>query len=92
MGQEPGTDAQIREFCSLKFHVTFPMFSKISVKGADIDPLYNYLTTESGFDGPVKWNFNKFLVDASGKVVARYDSKVEPMSSDIAQGLEKILP
>ena len=91
MGQEPGTDAEIKEFCSLKFHVTFPMFSKISVKGQDIDPLYKYLTTESGFNGPIKWNFNKFLVDPSGKVVARYDSMTDPMSSKITQDLEKVL-
>jgi glutathione peroxidase len=90
--QEPGTDAQIKEFCDLNFHVTFPMFSKISVKGSDIDPLYKYLTTESGFNGPIKWNFNKFLVDSSGKVTARYDSDVDPLSPDIKKDLEKILP
>src|SRR3989338_6218878 len=60
MGQEPGTDAEIKEFCSLKFNVSFPMFSKISVNGQDIHPFYQYLTTQSGFDGDIAWNFNKF--------------------------------
>ena len=91
MGQEPGTDTEIKEFCSLKFRVTFPMFSKISVKGRDIDPLYQYLTTGSEFSGPIKWNFNKFLVDPSGKVVARYDSATDPMSPKITKDLERIL-
>ncbi len=92
MGQEPGSDAEIKEFCSLKFHTTFPMFSKISVKGKDIDPLYGYLTKESGFDGDIAWNFNKFLIGPDGKVVSRYGSSTDPMSDKILQDLEPILP
>ena len=89
--QEPGSDPEIRQFCTLKYHVSFPLFAKTSVKGADINPLYRYLTSRSGFDGDITWNFNKFLVDRSGKVVARYDSKVEPMSPELVKEIEKLL-
>jgi glutathione peroxidase len=89
--QEPGSDPEIRKFCTLKYHVSFPLFAKTSVKGAGINPLYRYLTTESGFDGDITWNFNKFLVDRSGKVVARYDSKVEPMSPELVKEIQKLL-
>ncbi len=92
MGQEPGSNAEIKEFCSLKFHVTFPMFEKISVKGKDIDPLYQYLTKDSGFTGDISWNFNKFLIDPSGKVIARYGSPTDPMSDKVQKDLEPILP
>ena len=89
--QEPGTDAQIKEFCTLKYKVTFPLFAKTSVKGADINPLYKFLTTQAGFDGDISWNFNKFLVDRSGKVVARYDSKVTPESETLVKEVETLL-
>lgn len=92
MGQEPGTNAEIKEFCSLKFKTTFPLFAKISVKGKDIDPLYSYLTTESGFEGNIKWNFNKFLVNPQGQVVARYDSSTDPMAPELISDLEGVLP
>jgi glutathione peroxidase len=92
MGQEPGTDREIREFCTTKYNVTFPMFSKISVKGKDIHPLYAWLTRESGFPGDIKWNFNKFLVDPSGKVVARYDSGTDPLSLELVRKLMTVLP
>lgn len=92
MNQEPGTNAEIKSGCMLKYSVKFPMFSKISVKGKDIDPLYKYLTTDSGFKGDIGWNFAKFLVDPAGKVVARYDSKVEPLSTELTSKLESILP
>ena len=92
MNQEPGTDKDIKEFCSLKFHATFPLFSKISVKGSDIHPLYRYLTTESEFNGPIKWNFNKFLINSEGRVAARFGSMTDPLSSKIVSKLEKILP
>lgn len=91
MGQEPGTDAQIKEFCALKFKTTFPLFSKISVKGDDIHPFYRYLTSESGFNGPISWNFNKFLVGADGKVVARFGSPTSPQDRKLIEALEKIL-
>ena len=90
-GQEPGTNEQILEFCTSTFDVTFPMMSKISVKGDDIHPLYKYLTTESGFSGDIKWNFTKFLLDRDGKPVARFESAVEPMSEEIVGDIEKLL-
>ena len=89
--QEPGSDAQIKEFCTLKYHVTFPLFAKTSVKGPDINPLYGFLTTKAGFDGEISWNFNKFLVDRSGKVVARFDSKVTPLSDELLGKIEALL-
>ena len=92
LNQEPGTDAEIKEFCSLKYRTTFPVFSKISVKGKNADPLYVWLTTESGHNGPIKWNFNKFLIDPSGNVVARYDSQTDPLSSKLIADLERSLP
>ena len=92
MGQEPGNEQQIKEFCSLNFKTTFPLFSKISVKGKDIHPLYQYLTKESGFDGAISWNFNKFLISPDGRVVARYGSRTEPDSKELITELEKILP
>lgn len=93
-GQEPGTDPEIKEFCSLKYKVTFPMFSKISVKGDDQDPLYKFLTskeTDPDFAGDITWNFNKFLVDRKGKVVARFSSKDKPESEAVTQAIEKYL-
>ena len=89
--QEPGTDEQIRTFCSTKYHVTFPLFAKSVVKGAGISPLYKFLTTQAGFDGDITWNFNKFLVDRQGKVVARFDSKVTPLSKEITSKVEELL-
>ena len=89
MGQEPGTDQEIQKFCSLKYDVTFPLFSKISVKGKDIHPLYAYLTAKSGHDGDIGWNFNKFLVDKDGNVRARYGSRTEPSSKEL---LDDLLP
>ena len=92
MSQEPGTDQEIKAFCQLKYKTTFPVFAKSSVKGGDITPLYQYLTTEAGFNGPIKWNFNKFLVGPDGNVVARYDSGVDPLSAELTAQLEKVLP
>ena len=92
MGQEPGSDKEIKEFCSLKFHTTFPVFSKINVKGKDIHPLYQYLTKDSGFGGDIAWNFNKFLINSEGKVVARYGSSTDPLSDKLTKDLEAILP
>ena len=92
--QEPGTETEIKEFCSSKYHVTFPMFAKISVKGTDQDALYSFLTakeTNPDFAGDIKWNFTKFLVDRSGKVVARFEPKVKPDSPDVTAAIEKYL-
>ncbi len=93
-GQEPGTEAEIKEFCTSKYHVTFPMFAKISVKGADQDPLYTFLTskeTDPNFAGDISWNFNKFLVDRNGKVVARFSSKDAPDGGAVTAAIEKYL-
>lgn len=79
--QEPGTDADVKQFCSLKYRVTFPMFSKIKVNGRDAHPLYRHLKSQrSGFlwTKSIKWNFGKFLVDRTGKVVGRYSSITPP--------------
>ncbi|WP_370618571.1 glutathione peroxidase [Mumia sp. Pv 4-285] len=89
--QEPGHDAEIKEFCSLTYDVTFPMFSKIDVNGADAHPLYQWLRDQkSGVLGDrIKWNFTKFLVDADGQVVDRYAPTTKP--EDIAGDIEKLL-
>lgn len=84
--QEPGTEAEIKSFCSLTYGVTFPMFSKISVKGKDMHPLYKFLTekeTNPRFPGKITWNFNKFLADRTGSLIARFDSKDEPLGDKI---------
>jgi glutathione peroxidase len=92
--QEPGTDEEIKTFCSRNYNVTFPMFSKISVKGGDKDPLYDFLTSGGSSPataGEVKWNFTKFLAGKDGKVIARYESAVEPESAEITGAIEKAL-
>lgn len=94
MGQEPGTEEEIKEFCSTKYGVTFPMFSKISVTGTDQHPLYTYLTSKESnpeFGGDISWNFNKFLVDRTGKIVARFGSKDKPEGEAITAAVEKYL-
>jgi glutathione peroxidase len=86
MKQEPGTNAEIKEFCSSKYNVTFPMMSKISVKGDDIAPLYKWLTSkeENGvMDAPVKWNFQKFMIDENGKLLDMAPPSENPMSEKI---------
>jgi glutathione peroxidase len=94
MWQEPGSDSGIRRFCEEKYAVTFPLFSKISVKGKDMHPLYGFLTspeTNPGFPGKVGWNFAKFLLDRKGKVIGRFEPKTDPMSSDVTDAVEKAL-
>jgi glutathione peroxidase len=91
MGQEPGSNAEIKGFCELKYKTTFPLFAKTSVRGADINPLFKYLTEDSAFKGPVSWNFNKFLVDGSGQVIARYESRVQPLDPEVILAIEKAL-
>ncbi len=88
-GQEPGSDSEIKQFCSRTYNVTFPMLGKVSVKGDGITPLYAYLTTAQG--GDVKWNFTKFLVGKDGKAVQRFESKVAPDSAELASAIEQIL-
>ena len=89
--QEPGTNAEIKDFCSTQFHTTFDLFEKISVKGDDQHPLYQYITKESPYPGEVKWNFQKYLVDKSGKIVAKYLSAVDPMSKEVRSEVEKLI-
>lgn len=94
MGQEPGTEKEIKEFCTLKYNVTFPMFSKISVTGSDQHPLYGYLTnkkTDPEFGGDISWNFNKFLVGKDGKIVARWGSKDKPEDGAVTEAIERNL-
>ena len=86
--QEPGTNEQIKEFCTEKYDVTFPMMSKISVKGDDQHPIYKILTDAKG---EVKWNFNKFLVGRDGKIIERFDSKVKPDDAKLTEAIEKAL-
>ena len=91
-GQEPGTNEEIKKFCSSKFDVTFPLFDKLHTKGAEQHPLYTALTgPTSPVPGAVKWNFGKFLVSRDGKILARYDSKVEPDSAELASAIEAAL-
>lgn len=92
MSQEPGSDAEIKEFCSSQYNVTFPMMSKISVKGEDIHPLYQWLTQKSlnGIqDSEVKWNFQKYMVDGNGKLVGVAYSRENPGSERIVNWIEK---
>src|SRR5271169_6323496 len=91
--QEPGTNEEIKTFCTRKYSVTFPMYSKISVKGVDQAPLYTYLTKETGtgITGDIKWNFTKFLVDRDGKVIQRFEPAVTPDSKELTAAIEKQL-
>ena len=89
--QEPGTDAEISEFCTKNYGVTFPMMSKVVVKGPGICPLYQFLTskeTNAKFAGDVGWNFEKFLISRSGEVVGRFKSDVEPDAAELVKAVE----
>ncbi|MEI6438377.1 MAG: glutathione peroxidase [Candidatus Omnitrophota bacterium] len=92
LGQEPGSDAEIKSFCSLKYKTTFPLYAKSVVKGKGISDLYRYLTEQSPFQGEIAWNFNKFLVNGNGDVVARFGSRVDPLANELVEALEAILP
>ncbi len=94
LGQEPGTNAEIKQFCTLKYDVSFPMFSKIKVTGAGMDPLYRYLTDrrhDPKFAGPISWNFNKFLIGRDGAIIGRFRTQDEPQSVAIRQAIEAAL-
>ncbi|MEO8026418.1 MAG: glutathione peroxidase [Bryobacteraceae bacterium] len=94
MSQEPGTDEEIKTFCSRTYDVTFPMFSKVSVKGSDMAPLYQYLTdkkTNPEHGGFVGWNFSKFLVDRNGRIVDRFMPTTKPESMGVVEAVEKAL-
>jgi glutathione peroxidase len=93
-GQEPGTDAEIANFCKQKFDVKFDMFSKVVVKGEGQCPLYQFLTskeTDPKHGGDIKWNFEKFLVDRDGKVIARFGSAVKPDAPEVLKAIEEAL-
>jgi glutathione peroxidase len=87
LSQEPGTDQEIKTFCSTKYNVSFPLFSKISVKGEDQAPLYRFLTDRQAnpsTGGEIQWNFTKFLVDRKGKLIERFEPAVRPEQMDSA--------
>lgn len=91
-GQEPGSDADIKQFCSDQYKVTFPLFSKISVKGDDQHPLYKKLSSQpKPIGGDPQWNFQKFIVDRDGNVVARFDPKTDPMDTTLVKRIEDLL-
>ena len=91
--QEPGTAEEIGNFCRLNYGVTFPMMAKVHTKGPDQAPVYRTLTAESGdeFQGEVRWNFTKFLVDQEGRVVARFESGVEPLDDRVMSAIDALL-
>ena len=94
MGQEPGSDETIKTFCTSKYNVSFPMFSKISVKGSDMHPLYKYLTSKSEngtFDAPVQWNFQKFLIGKDGKLLSSVDPGKSVNDAEVMKSIEKAL-
>jgi len=92
--QEPGTNQEIKTFCSSKFHVTFPMMAKVSVKGDDITPLYQFLTDKAvnpQTGGEIQWNFTKFLIGPDGRVITRFEPEVTPDSPQVTSAIEKAL-
>ena len=92
--QEPGTNEEIKTFCSRKYNVTFPMYAKISVKGEDKHPLYQFLTDKTAnpaTGGEIQWNFTKFLVGKDGEVITRFESKINPDSPEVISAIEKAL-
>lgn len=94
MGQEPGSDSEIKVFCQTKYSVNFPMFSKISVKGKDIHPLYKFLTdkeTDPKFPGDIGWNFEKFLIGRDGQVINRFSPRTKPDAEDVTKAIEEAL-
>ena len=94
MNQEPGTNEEIKTFCTTRFNVTFPLFSKISVKGDDIHPLYVFLTDRQSnpeFGDPITWNFNKFLIGKDGSIIGRFDTRTEPQNDEIVTAIEEAL-
>ncbi|MFN4894081.1 MAG: glutathione peroxidase [Bacteroidota bacterium] len=91
MGQEPGSNSEIKAFCQKNYGVTFPMAEKVSVKGNDTHPLYKFLkesAEKKGFDNPVTWNFGKFLLDEKGELIATFSPRTAPMSEEITNWLK----
>ena len=92
--QEPGSNQEIKTFCSSKYHVTFPMMAKVSVKGDDITPLYQFLTDKSSnpqSGGEIKWNFTKFLIGPDGRVITRFEPEITPDSPQVTSAIEEAL-
>jgi glutathione peroxidase len=89
--QEPGSNKEISEFCTSKYGVKFDMFAKTVVKGEGQSPLYQFLTKESKFPGPITWNFEKFVIDRNGEVVARFNPRIKPDSKEVIGKLEEEL-
>ena len=92
--QEPGSNEEIKTFCNRNYNVTFPMMSKVSVKGAGTTPLYQYLTDKTAnpkTGGDIKWNFTKFLVDKKGNVINRFESAVTPEAAELVKAVEAAL-
>jgi glutathione peroxidase len=89
--QEPGSNEEIKTFCFTKYSLTFPLFSKISVKGPDKHPLYQYLTEQSPYPGEVEWNFQKYLVDRSGNIVGRFHHRTKPSAPEVVKDVERTL-
>jgi glutathione peroxidase len=87
--QEPGTDAQVKEFCRTQYGVSFDMFGKVKVKGDGIHPLFQWLTAQTG--GDIKWNFGKFLVGKKGEILARFEPQTEPEAAEVTAAIEKAL-
>ena len=93
-GQEPGSDSDVKQFCQTEYDVTFPMMSKIEVNGSDAAEIYRYLTKKDAApkgDGDVSWNFEKFLIDRDGQLVARFNSRTAPNSSELVGKIEELL-
>lgn len=93
-GQEPGTDEEIKTFCKTKYDVTFPLYSKSSVLGDDINPLYRFLTDKGAnpaYGGEIRWNFTKFLADRNGKIIARFEPATAPESPELTAAVERAL-
>ncbi len=92
-GQEPGSNEEIKEFCTLEYGVEFPMASKVSVLGDDQAPLFSYLTSlpNEDFDGDIKWNFEKFLIDREGNLQRRFRSSVKPESDELTSAIKALL-
>jgi len=92
-GQEPGTNEDIKQFCRLEYGVEFPMAAKVSVKGDDQTPLFTYLTSleNQDFDGDIKWNFEKFLIDREGNLIRRFRSSVKPESETLTSAIKSLL-
>jgi glutathione peroxidase len=94
LGQEPGSDEEIKRFCTATYGVTFELFSKISVRGKDMHPLYRFLTskeTDPLFAGPIQWNFQKFLVGKDGEVVGRFAPGTDPLSPEVTAAIDHAL-